>query len=208
MKYRDPESGTVFDMIDKAREEYCGKYACSRCPISMSNNDKEVPCAEYCNIYPAEAIRLMGYEVIEEETDMEAKQDKPRICDVLGVEVGERFAFTDVVGNVYKNIWVDADGDIYSRVEAHRERMSGSDVCYLINHPECIVRRKQFTEQEVEDAKAIKRLIEYANGIIRGMDNIANILRTVPFAPSIKADAFPSIGPGESYTLDEIIGEV
>lgn len=135
------------------------------------------------------------------------KQDKPRICEVLGVEVGERFKFTDVVGDTYSGVWIDGNGEIRFPIGESGTRLSGLDVCYLINHPECIVRRKRFTEQEIEDAKAIKRLIHNANGIRRGSDNIANIVRTMRFAPALKFDAFPSIAPGESYTLDEIIGE-
>lgn len=148
------------------------------------------------------------------------KQDKPRICEVLGVEVGERFTIKSdddrICKNMYRGceIFIDADGEMNfatkKLVEApavEKIQHKATILLYTINHPECIVRRKRFTEQEIEDAKAIKRLIKYADGISRGIDNTASIERIVPFAPSLTIDAFPSIAPGESYTLDEIIGE-
>lgn len=135
------------------------------------------------------------------------KQDKPRICEVLGVEVDEQFEFVNSYGYKYTSVAVDCVGNIFYEQLGCRKDLSRSNICYLINHPESIVRRKRFTPQEIEDAKAIKRLIHNANGIRRGSDNIANIIRTMPFAPTLKYDAFPSIAPGESYTLDEIIGE-
>lgn len=73
---------------------------------------------------------------------------------------------------------------------------------------------KCFTEEEIADAKALKRLFGYSgdaivfrreendgvtvNGEVGGLVNVFKFLLT---------RAFPSIARGESYTLDEIIGE-
>lgn len=56
--------------------------------------------------------------------------DKPRICKVLGVEVGERFAYPNRVGTFWisenGHLWCD-DGDLKTFVPA------------LVNHPERII---------------------------------------------------------------------
>lgn len=67
----------------------------------------------------------------------------------------------------------------------------------------------RFTEQEVEDAKAIKRLLTEYTGVKRvehrwGTNLLLTSEESEEFA--IEPKLFPSIKPGQSYTLDEIIG--
>lgn len=136
------------------------------------------------------------------------KQDKPRICEVLGVEVGERF---DVKGDYcYTGLQVLENG-IVRRVHPDGSlgnKLGTRAICYLINHPDCIVRRKRFTPQEVEDAKAIKRLSPIVMDIYRvNTGSLFLISERYSYGDLLDVDLFPSIGPGESYTLDEIIGE-
>ena len=135
------------------------------------------------------------------------KQDKPRICEVLGVEVGERF---DVKGEYrYTGLQVLENG-IVRRVHddgSLGNKLGTGAICYLINHPECIVRRKRFTVQEIEDAKAIKKEQTCETVVGRTKEGDFLIRRIYPEFPKIGNDTFPSIAPGESYTLDEIIGE-
>ena len=125
--------------------------------------------------------------------------DKPRICEVLGVEVGEKFrthtqgpyhisgggAFLDELGN-YPN---------------------ASILCDLIEHPDRIIRKPRWTEQEVEDAKTVRRVF--------GRDGTVERLSKAETAPEsnltfdylyINQDLFPSLRPGETVELDEIIG--
>lgn len=126
--------------------------------------------------------------------------NKPRICEVLGVEVGERF-------NVYGNCldWhVDEKGHIVS----DDDKRCVDDVIYLaINHPDRIIRKPRWTEQEVEIAELILRLYErkdivvgrYENGQLwwkvgdREKNNFPNKF-------------FPSIRPSNEFNLIEIIG--
>lgn len=72
----------------------------------------------------------------------------------------------------------------------------------LTDHP-------RFTEQEVEDAKAIKRLLTEYTGVKRvehqwGTNLLLTSEESEEFA--IEPKLFPSIKSGQSYTLDEIIG--
>ena len=69
--------------------------------------------------------------------------------------------------------------------------------------------KPRFTQQEVEDAKYIKRILKvdsvrrniYGNGLIAmKSDNNVSIV--------INSEMFPSIQPGQEYTLDEIISSI
>lgn len=125
--------------------------------------------------------------------------DKPRICEVLGVEVGERFS----ISPVEKQLYVSESGNI---IDDDRHLFAQLFVD-AINHPDRIIRKPRFTQQEVEfarlfnaacknvvwiqrnDEKTLVWVVEYSNEEYR-----------LPFR------LFPSIQPGQSYTLDEIIG--
>lgn len=133
----------------------------------------------------------------------EANMDKPRICEVLGVEVGERF---EVEGYDSVNFYINANGDVCS------DYTNDPDYCtaiyQAINHPDRIIRKPRFTEQEVEDAKTIVRIHADATHLERDSTG-GNVLRLCFFERNsrpINIHMFPSIKPGESYTLKEIIG--
>lgn len=227
MKFRS-KTGEVALTIEQALAQFCdSKKDCDYCelrePVQQYKETKR-PCHEYARANPHEAARLMGYEVVEEmwepqlnegEMDKEmeethfstikedANMDKPRICEVLGVELEEKFnagpyndAYVDLLGIIRTNIG--------SAMDAYR-------VCELINHPDRIIRKPRWTEQEVEDAKTFCRMwpggkIEfkrYADGrcvmihIQGGLHGCLDLGQV---------DLFPSLRPGESVTLDEIIG--
>lgn len=132
---------------------------------------------------------------VKEEDNM----DKPRICEVLGVEPKEKFD-----AGSYKDAYVDLYGTIRTNIGT---LMDADQVCNIINHPDRIIRKPRFTQQEVEfarlfnaacknvvwiqrnDEKTLVWVVEYSNEEYR-----------LPFR------LFPSIQPGQSYTLDEIIG--
>ena len=67
--------------------------------------------------------------------------------------------------------------------------------------------KPRFTEQEVEDAKAIKKLHGYYK-ITRNKLLKTLVIQNAVGCGGIAIDSnlFPSIQPGQSYTLDEIIG--
>ena len=61
----------------------------------------------------------------------------------------------------------------------------------------------RFTQQEVERAKAIMVLFPYAIEVVKAPSGSVS----VPGASlTLSTEYFPSIQPGQSYTLDEIIG--
>lgn len=138
----------------------------------------------------------------------EANMDKPRICEILGVEVGERFE----LGNTGIILLVNDDGLLHIGLSHGAHKETDMNVNYLvkaINDPDRIIRKPRFTEQEVEDAKAIKRIMSEYTNIAREKGRFGTRL----FLTSedvedytLDPDLFPSIQPGQSYTLDEIIG--
>lgn len=108
MKFRS-KTGEVALTIEQALEQFCdSKKDCDYCelrePVQQYAGTKR-PCHEYVRANPHEAARLMGFEVVEDETEdsmfysqslevlnpakaireakeKEANMDKPRICEV------------------------------------------------------------------------------------------------------------------------------
>ena len=119
--------------------------------------------------------------------------DKPRICEVLGVEVGEWWEYGGLEYSVTgKGIIIDHNNTV------HFTGLTGA-----INHPDLINRKPRFTEREVERAKNLLNVVGPAE------------LRKVADMVTMKVDgkiiylrknAFPSLKNEMTVTLDEIIG--
>lgn len=127
--------------------------------------------------------------------------DKPRICEVLGVEPEEKFN-----AGPYNDAYVDLLGIIRTNIGS---AMDACRVCELINHPDRIIRKPRWTEQEVERAKAIKVLLPEINAIKCGgaLTQFLEIVDGTYFQREvITRHLFPSVEKGHVYTLDEIIG--
>ena len=218
MKFRNPETGEVFLSISSAADYFCRENDCflQTCPLKGQTDGE--PCADWANAYPRVAARLMGYEVedktddsmfysqsldilnpakaIKEAKEKEANMDKPRICEVLGFDVGEQFYIADSYCNPYhitpEGLIKDKDGDVQDCIALD-----------LINHPDRIIRKPRFTEQEVERAKAIKVLFPCAIAVVKAPFGSVAVSGA---SLMLSTEYFPSIQPGQSYTLDEIIG--
>ena len=138
-------------------------------------------------------------------TKEEANMDKPRICEVLGVEPEEKF---EIRGNTLGRFRINKYGTF--QIEISNDCWGFSTVeCLnnLINHPENIARKPRWTEQEVEDAKTIKRVFGRDGTIERHSKTMTVPYSTLTFDHLyISENLFPSLHPDESVTLDEIIG--
>ena len=136
--------------------------------------------------------------------------EKPRICEVLGVEVNEEFTYDFGANQVNRGTFkIGADGNRYYKAGKDQWNLcyNEEDLLTIINHPDRIIRKPRFTEQEVEEAKYIKRILKvdsvrrniYGNGLVAmKSDNSVSVV--------INSEMLPSIHSGEKYTLDEIIG--
>ena len=147
----------------------------------------------------------------------EANMDKLRICEVLGVEVDEVWHVTGNDNAIYRiSGGVALEYAIPKCYEGKRYYKTGDiwspcydedDLAVIINHPDRIIRKPRWTEQEVEDAKAVRRVFG-RDGVIERY----NKAMTEPYSNLvfdhlyINEDLFPSLRPGESVKLEEIIG--
>ena len=206
---------TVEMSIEEAQDDFCYRYeTCGVCPL---NKKAPSDCLAWCVAHPHEAARLMGFEVVEDEqfrevTKMmkEANMDKPRICEVLGFDVGEQFYIADSYCNPYhitpEGLIEDKDGDVQDCIALD-----------LINYPDRIIRKPRWTQQEVEDAKNIKRM--FCSGTFPNFTHIQKDELGRPamvdcpmrdnngwFFVGLEKGMFPSLRPDETVTLDEIIG--
>ncbi|MBC5726662.1 hypothetical protein H8S45_14505 [Agathobaculum sp. NSJ-28] len=218
MKFRS-KTGEVFEILSKW-EFFYGQRAGREL---WADKPKEVQDQDIANFnrdietvknWVNEAARLMGYEVVEDDkvveidqVKKEANMDKPRICEVLGVEVNENFKFNDFPFDECKVYFVGTDGEIRN---AKGGSVTGGELCYIINNPDRIIRKPRWTEQEVEDAKAIRRIMSEYTDIVRKKDGCVTHLfltsEDVVVDYFLDSELFPSLRPGETVTLDEIIG--
>ena len=211
MKFRS-KTGKVVLTIDEALEQFCdSKEDCDYCeirePVQQYKGTKR-PCHEYTRANPYEAARLMGYEVVEDdhipqaEKKEETNMGKPRICEVLGVEVNQNFQFNDFPFDECKVYFVGTDGEIRN---AKGGSVTGGELCYIINNPDRIIHKPRWTEQEVERAKAIKVLYPEADKLDE-CDPQIKVLNTEFVIATLDNALFTSLRPGETIKLDEIIG--
>lgn len=63
MRFRDPETGKVYEDISEAADHYCVTRGC-RCEVCAFT--PLVECTAYPEEHPREAAERMGFEVIEE----------------------------------------------------------------------------------------------------------------------------------------------
>ena len=133
--------------------------------------------------------------------------NKPRLCELLGVDVDEEFKFK-LRGIVHKSK-IDENGERYFKTCG--TWYSGADetaLTFLINHPECIIKKPKWINQEIEDAKAILRIFG-KNGIIKRYDkDTTKPYSTLTFNNIyINENLFPGIKEGQEYSIDDIIDQ-
>ena len=233
MTFRSPDTNQIFVDIYDAHADFCNDRDCDTdCPLDAPTcKDGYQYCSVWAIHHPVEAARLMGYEVLEDDEKCsncaypnpsvecvtcgashrnyqkeEANMDKPRICEVLGVEVGERFELksTGIV------LLVNDDGKIHISLSHGEHKETDLNVNYLvnaINNPDRIVRKPRWTEKEVEAAKAILTLWPDATILEDGRPYDIRVHGKDRLLNTVDLDLFPSLGPGESVTLTEVIHE-
>lgn len=131
----------------------------------------------------------------------EANMDKPRICEILGIEPGESFYIQGFDGVLF---WIMDDGTFTT--QPNNAPGSASAILRTLDHPERIIRKPRFTEQEVEVAKAIKLLFPDVVKVCRFSGVVKAECKNGSGECMIGAKLLPSIQNHQSYTLDEIIG--
>lgn len=139
--------------------------------------------------------------------------DKPRICEVLGIEVEEGFEFDFGSDQVSRGkMKIGADGLRYYKNGKDWFRCwNEEDLIYIINHPDRIIRKPRWTQQEVERAKAIKVLYPVVKTLAY-VDIVGQTFYMYDDEDNYKGsldnldETFPTLRSIRRATLDEIIG--
>lgn len=162
---------------------WCANYNMRTCPESALD----------------EALELIGYEQTDKEDNM-SENKKPRLAEALGVEVGEKFGCLWVRRATFH---VDKCGEL-----CDEEGLPHPTVAVdMINHPEIVRRRPRWTEQEVKDAKAIRRILPEARDIERITETMTIVRDEDGFCLlTLQKDMFPNVKEGQTVKLADIIG--
>lgn len=127
------------------------------------------------------------------------KQDKPRICEVLGVEVGEQFKISSTKSEYY----INECGEMI-RIANGFHLGCGGILETIINHPDRIIHKPRFTEEEIARAKNLLEII--GAGTISRPGTGGTFLIADGKTIALRDDSFFSICPGQSVHLSEICG--
>lgn len=132
--------------------------------------------------------------------DGTAEMMRPRICEVLGVEVGERFELksTGIV------LLVNDDGKIHISLSHGEHKETDLNVNYLvkaINDPDCIIRKPHFAEYEIVHAKNLLDVL--GDGELKRVGDMTT-LRVDGKIIYLRKGAFPSLKPEQSIKLSEL----
>lgn len=139
--------------------------------------------------------------------------NKPRIAQVLGVEVGEEFTYDFGANQVNRGTFkIGADGKRYYKTgDLWSPCYNEDDLAVIINHPDRIIRKHRWTEQEVERAKAIKVLYPVVKTLAY-VDIVGQTFYMYDDEDNYKGsldnldETFPTLRSIRRATLDEIIG--
>lgn len=236
MKFRNPETGEVFE----THCDTCGAGS-SGCKLVWKNVScgrlKENP-HEAARLMGYEVVEdtstdtLTGRgdalteneDTLTKETNIDhfregtkmmegANMDKPRICKVLGVEIGEEFTYDFGANQVNRGTFkIGADGKRYYKTgDLWNPCYNEDDLAVIINHPDRIARKPRWTEQEVERAKAIKVLYPVVKTLAY-VDIVGQTFYMYDDEDNYKGsldnldETFPTLRSIRRATLDEIIG--
>lgn len=134
-----------------------------------------------------------------------SENKKPRIAEILGVEVGERFSLMGFQPH-YVEFWIKSDGTFETKPP--RVPNSTGAILRAVEQPCFVIRKPRWKEQDVEDAKALKRLIADAHHVWRGdgLNDTPLLYDEYEDQTWILNDCFAALPPRTNITLDEIIG--
>ena len=205
MRFRDPKTG-----------EMCGLQGLLLAWIRFRMHHD----TDWAKENVEEVARLMGYEVVEDDgyfTENERKSYR----DMLnrgGKPTGNNIE--DLMGeaNMDKPLkdWTAGEISAYCKDHAAEDNICMS--CELQKNIGCcpfecspadwdLKDNPRFTEQDVEDAKAVKRVFGRDGTVKRLNKAITDPYSNLTFDNMyINESMFPCIFEGQSYTLDEIIG--
>lgn len=213
---------TVELSIDDAWDDFCDKHlTCSECPLCRGKNED---CLDWCKSHPHEAASIMRCEVVEEADDYRGSDEfpfdptekhpddtteendaddvgKPRICEILGLDVGEEFCIKGLDRVTYRIL---EDGTFATKPK--NAVGSAKALLKTLDHPELVVRIPDLTPEEVERAKAVKVLFPEVVRLERRVNGVGGMDKDGLHKFLFSEDMFPNIEMFKSYTIEEITG--
>ena len=169
--------------------------------------------------------RLMGFEVVEDDPAVEIANGIQKMSNAAkeSAKIIQDYLNKGKEANMDKPLKDWTLGEVKAECEKHTAHCVGCPLwtdaagcrldtsCYRDNDPKKwdLSEPPRWTEQEIEDAKAIKRIYQ---GFWVGVKRESPIkLHTIgrddyPVKDFINPNLFPSLKPGENVMFDEIIG--
>ena len=218
IKFKNPKTGEVLTP-DEAFNKFCGtQNYCIGCPLGSLPGTWE-DCETWMRNNIENAAEVMKLEVVKEDektlgeksVDMNndnLNNNKPKICEILGVEPGESFYIQGFDGVVF---WIMDDGTFTT--QPNNALGSSTALLRALEHPEWVEHLPSWSPDEVTlarvflDACYSKEDVFFArtgNGRLywsvelEGMELSENIL---PMC------LFPQIKCGQKVYLRDIVGE-
>lgn len=204
MRFRDPKTGKLYQNARAALDSFpCPqRVSCENCKFG------ENKCTEkWVNEHPYEAARLMGYEVVEEHTQTHEKTHADAIenARVQSEEDNMGKPLKDWTLGEAKEYCTSRNGNCADDCIFSKKGIGM--VCGIAPKPVwwTLPEKPRFTEQEVEILKhmASAGIVSIKRKSIAQISWDAGTMGGVMIVPP---RFLPSIQPGQSYTLDEIIG--
>ena len=143
VKFKNPETGEILTP-DEVFEKFCGSQnCCAGCPLNSLPGTWD-DCQTWMGNNVEKVAEIMKLEVIREEDKM-----KPKICEILGVEVGEEFKIKGFDGCQFQIL---DDGTFATQPV----NVPGSSTALLqaIEHSERVERLPRWSADEVAVARA------------------------------------------------------
>lgn len=130
-----------------------------------------------------------------------AKMDKPRICEVLGVEEDEEWIYPGLYGpfrihnrkrqHECGGKWFDCDDEM--------------GLTLIVDRPDRIIRKLRFTEEEVAFLRHIESV--FPGSSVKKIADSALVIEADKRGKwALPAELLPSLRHGQSVTLADIIG--
>ena len=139
--------------VEQAFENFCDHQAsCKGCPLDSKGNSWN-ECRDWTINHPYEAAEIMGLKLVREEEDKKETEEtqtmsRPKICEILGVEVGEEFCIRGFDETVFQIL---DDGTFATQPV----NVPGSSTALLqaIEHSERVVHLPRWSADEVAVAR-------------------------------------------------------
>ena len=216
MKFRNPKTGKLYQNARAALDSFpCPqRVSCENCKFDGKK------CTEkWVNEHPYEAARLMGYEVVEDEPNIAMANEIQRISDAAkeSAKIIQDYLNKEEA-NMDKPLkdWTLGEAKEYC---TSRNGNCADDcifskkgigmVCGIAPKPVwwTLPEKPRFTQQEVNLATVLMEFRKDDAVTIGKQVNGPVWWRAKSGEHGIfPSELFPSIRPGQSYTLDEIIG--